>query len=660
MRFSSFCRWSLLLLLPIPVIPVSAQNEPAAAEPAGPAPVESFLRAPLMQAPDVNAAGTHVAALYSGGGETYQLMLKEIGTETKPVFVGGSGPVQVTAFWWLDDQHIAYTLSTLGGSQLGLMVVDIASPAEAYPIYQYGASRIVGVPESSPLKPLVWVSVAGPDGQPGVVELDASLNSGGFIDVRNQESDEAWAQVAERNNEHVLRVVPVPAGKTQLGYLADAEGNLGYAYTTDGERVVLHVWDGSGWIASGLDLRGMEIVGVGRQVGELLVRLPPQDGEPAGLFFIDALTGEVGDLVLRDAEYDFNGSIYRDPASRAIVGVFYDRSGPVSHWFDESYRKLQEVLNDFFPGKLVRLVDGADSGNLLLVAVSSDRHPMEFFTVNLGERTVSLLSSVRPWLDGEQMRPTSVFKFTTADGKKLDAYVTLPEGASKESPAPLVVLPHGGPWVRNTWGFDPEVQALASRGFAVLQPNYRGSTGYGWLFTEAEQADFQMMRVDVSRAVKTVLRTGMIDAKRVAISGGGFGGYLAVASLVDDPALYACGVTFAGIYDWGRAANELGLEREKDANYGEHFSVLGDPGKDAAKFAAVSPSSRVSRLKAPLLVIEQRGLDSVEQKEATALIADLRAADAPYEVFTLEAGLAALETRVQLFEGIDAFLRKHL
>ncbi len=662
MNFQPLRRWScLLLLLPLlaPVVRLSAQEDVAFVS-ADPIDASAFLRSPLIQTPDLNQAGTHVAALYSGGGETYQLMIKEVGSPKEPVIVGGSGQVQVSSFRWLDDQHVAYTLNVIGGSQLGLMVVDINNPAGAYPVYQYGASQIIGVPSGSPMKPLVWVSVAGAEGTPAVVEIDASLNTGGFIDVRGDDADAAWAKVAEHNNDHILRVVPVPAGRTQLGYLADAEGNLGFAYTATDERVVLHVWDGANWIASGLNLAGMSVVDVGRQVGELLVRLPPQDGETAGLFFIDALTGEVGDLVLRDKDYDFEGTTYRDPASKAIVGAFYDRAGPTNHWFDEAYRKLQEVLNDFFPGRAVRMIDASVKGDVQLVAVSSDRHPVEFYTVNLTERTVGLLASVRPWLDPELMRPTSVVKYTTADGKKLDAYVTLPTGASKDSPVPLVVLPHGGPWARNTWGFDPEVQALASRGFAVLQPNYRGSTGYDWMFTEAERNDFLMMRVDISRAVKTVLRTGMIDEKRVAISGGGFGGYLAVSSLVEDPNLYAAGVTFAGIYDWARAANTLGVDRERDPNYGEHFAVLGDPGREAAKYGAVSPSKRVDRIKAPLLVIEQLGADTVEQDEASRLIAELKSAGAPYETLSLQDGAGSLANRVKLFEGIEAFLQKHL
>ena len=667
MSFRRYRRWSLLLLLPVLVSPVRAQEvvtppeiAAAAATASGPLPAVAFLRSPLIQAPQLNRAGTHVAALFSSGGESYELLVKELAPDGKESFIGGNDAVQISAFTWLDDEHIAYNLTAFNGSELGLMVVNINQPDAAYPVFQYGAARVVGVPEASPLKPLVWVSVAGADRQPAVVELDASLNSGDFVDVRGAETDEAWAQVAKFNDDHILRIVPVPAGRAQLGYLPDYAGNLGFAYTAEGDRVVLHVWDGAGWIPSPVDLQTIDIVDVGNRIGELLVRLPGPEGTPAGLHFMDALTGEVGELVLRDENYDFDGFVYRDPGTHSIVGAIYDRNGPYVAWFDEGYRKLQGVLNDYFPGKLVRLIDGSNTGNMMLVAVTSDRQPIEYYTVDLAARRLGRLQSERPWLNAEQMRPTSVIKYRTADGKSLDAYVTLPAGASKESPAPLVVLPHGGPWLRTTWGFDPEVQLLASRGYAVLQPNYRGSTGYDWMFPAEARVDFTMMRIDVTRAVRTVLRTGMIDPQRVAISGGGFGGYLAIAGMADDPDLYRCGVAFSGVYDWSRLANNLGVDRERDPNYGELFELLGDPGRDAAKFAAMSPGTRLQQIRGKVLVAQQDGLESPEQKEAAALAHGLSTAGVPYEVLTIDGSLGFLENRVKLFEGIESFLKANL
>ncbi|MCF3650672.1 alpha/beta hydrolase family protein [Synoicihabitans lomoniglobus] len=651
----AWCALWCVLAVPLTAQTVSSQLPGTALPEASPA--IAFFRAPLLQAPALNRAGTHVAGLFSGGGETYQLIIKNLADETES-FIGGSGPVQVTNFSWLDDTHIAYNLVTNAGDELGLLVVNINQPGESYPIYQYGAARIIGVPVDTPMKPLVWVAVAGAEGRPAVVEIDAALNSGPYVDVRGEDSEAAWVQVAERNEEHILRVVPAPPGDNQLGYLVNATGHLAYAYTSDNDndRVVLNLWDGKGWVPSALDLDRINVIDVGDHPGELLVRLASMSSQPSALFFIDALTAEAGDLVLRDVAYDFYGSVYRDPASHAIVGVHYDRTGPVSQWFDEGYQNLQKILSGYFPGKVVRLLDGNESGNVMLVSVSSDREPVAYYTIDLAARTVGRLQSEAPWIDASKMAATSMFQFDTAEGQKLDAYITLPVGTTKDNPAPLVVLPHGGPWVRNTWGFDPEVQFLASRGYAVLQPNYRGSVGYDWQFPSVDRAAFGRMHDDVTRAVRKALRTGMIDSDRVAISGGGFGGYLALTGLVDEPDLYRCGISFAGIYDWARIANTLGLDRESDPVYGDLFKILGDPGRDAAKFARISPNRRLDKLRDPILIARQRNASPVETVEADKLIDALRSAGAKHQVFVTDGSLGQLSNRVALFERMADFL----
>jgi dipeptidyl aminopeptidase/acylaminoacyl peptidase len=364
--------------------------------------------------------------------------------------------------------------------------------------------------------------------------------------------------------------------------------------------------------------------------------------------------------VLRDNDYDFAGSFYRDPASRALVGVTYGRDGPTTRWFDDTYRDLQKVLNGYFPGKIVQLLDGSTDGGTMLVGVNSDRDPTTYYTLNLSDRTIGRLQSELPWINPELMQPMSIFKYRTADGKRLDAYVTLPRGASTDNPAPLVVLPHGGPWIRNSWGFHGEVQFLASRGFAVLQPNYRGSTGYDWMFTDYDRVDFLGMHDDVTRATKALLKTGMVDANRVAIVGGGFGGYLAVTGLVDEPGLYRCGATYSGIFDWAQVAHVLGLEREQDPLYGELFQLLGDPAQDQAGFELISPIKRIGKLRDPLLVARERDAAELERVESDDLLAQLRNIGARHEEFLIEGSMAARENRVALFERIVAFLNANL
>jgi dipeptidyl aminopeptidase/acylaminoacyl peptidase len=644
--------------------PAGTEAAPAApatpAAPVAPAPLRTidFMRSPLVRSPDLNSSGSHVAALFSGGGETYQLIVRDRATASD-ITLGGGDAAVVDSFRWLDDTHIAYNLVSYDGRDVGLMVADITDPGSTYPIYQYGAARIVAIRPDNPLQPLVWVSVGAEDGSPAVVELDAATNRGGFIDIRDENETEGLVEVAQRHSDTIISVVPLPEGD-QLGYLPDGSGSLGYAYTVIDDEVFMHVWDGKEWFLSPLDFTRADVVDVGNEPGQLVMVIDGAPGETSTLRFVDAVAGTLGEVLLQDSEYDFNGSVFRDPASRSIVGAFYDRNGPNSTWFDEGYREVQKALNGYFPGKVVRLVDVSDDGNVMLVAVTSDRDPIGYFTIDLDAKKIDVVQGERPWLPGNRLSPTSILKYTTSDGKKLDAYVTLPQGTSKANPAPLIVLPHGGPWARSTWGFDSEAQLLAYNGYAVIQPNYRGSTSYNWMFTEEERGDLTMMHDDVTQAVRTVIKTGMIDADRIGISGGGFGGYLAITGLVEESDLYSCGVTVSGVFDWQRVANEIGLDREQNQVYGQLFTLLGDPGSEAAKYDLISSGRRVNQIKAPVLVVSDKDAQTVEGQEARELIEDLLSAGVSHEVHEVEISILLLESRVALFDRMLDFFGKNL
>ena len=342
------------------------------------------------------------------------------------------------------------------------------------------------------------------------------------------------------------------------------------------------------------------------------------------------------------------------------MGAFFDRNGPTTRWFDETYQKLQGVFNGYFPGKVVRLLDGNITGSVFLVAMFSDRDPLGYYTLDLEKRTVSKLQSGQPWIDPTRTQGMQVLKYTTSDGHKLDAYVMIPPGTSKTNKAPLVVLPHGGPWTRSSWGYQGEAQFFASRGYAVIQTNYRGSVGYDWKFTDDERVDFLQMSDDVTQSVKTLLKTDMIDPKRVAIVGGGFGGYLVLQGLIDNPNLYSCGFSHSGIYDWSWLANELGVDRNFHQEFGPIMSILGDPGRDSAKFDALSPAREVARLKTPIMVARERDTYGVMRSQTVRLVNGLKTVGADFKELLIDGSMAQLDNQVKLFQEIETYLASKL
>ena len=624
-------------------------------------PITDFLRPSLIATPELNDSGSHVAALVNSLEGMTRLMIVDRATNQSS-FLGGSDGTSVYSFTWLDANHIAYNLASIEGIELGLMVANINDLAGAYPIVQYTAAQIVAVPVKNPLKPLVWLGANGDDTAARLVELDASKNLGTYIDLTGEPEavQEALGKVGARNEAQISKIIPRPDTGYQLGYVADSAGLPAFAFTQLENGAELWIWNGQGWDLSSVDPTEINIFEAGDSDGELVVIVPATGGKPNAVHFFDAKTGQLGDLIIQDAEYDFNGGFYRDPASRVIVGAFFDRNGPTTRWFDETYQKLQGVFNGYFPGKVVRLLDGNITGSVFLVAMFSDRDPLGYYTLDLEKRTVSKLQSGQPWIDPTRTQGMQVLKYTTSDGHKLDAYVMIPPGTSKTNKAPLVVLPHGGPWTRSSWGYQGEAQFFASRGYAVIQTNYRGSVGYDWKFTDDERVDFLQMSDDVTQSVKTLLKTDMIDPKRVAIVGGGFGGYLVLQGLIDNPNLYSCGFSHSGIYDWSWLANELGVDRNFHQEFGPIMSILGDPGRDSAKFDALSPAREVARLKTPIMVARERDTYGVMRSQTVRLVNGLKTVGADFKELLIDGSMAQLDNQVKLFQEIETYLASKL
>jgi hypothetical protein len=466
-----------------------------------PIPVSDFFRYGRIRAPSLNDSGTHFAAIISDGQDKQMLIIMEVKSWESEVLYGQDNK-DIYSFSWLTDDRLMFNLSKDKRWADSMMVAKIGRKIDMYSIYKLGTTRIIGIPEDDPLRPIVWIeggTLAKED--LGAVVLNAKLNadSGNPMGLNSMHKSE-FEHALYINEQHIEKLHPkVSTSWGQItGFQSDRKGNLAYAYTIDDGRPKLHQLQGKTWVPSPVDLDAFNVHRVADKPGHLLVTEAITTGEPGKLYELDAATGKLGEMIFQDPEYGFAGRIYRDRKTDTVAGVIYDRAGPISIWFDESYEDLQQALNSFFPKKVVRLIDSNEAATVFVAQVYSDREPISYHLVDLANKKVILIGNDRPWLDPQRMQRMNIIQFNTGDGEKLDAYVTLPAGASKESPPPLIVMPHGGPWARDRWGFNPTVQFLVSRGYAVLQPNYRGSTGSGWRFSIEDQWDFVKMHEDVS------------------------------------------------------------------------------------------------------------------------------------------------------------------
>ncbi len=475
------------------------------------------------------------------------------------------------------------------------------------------------------------------------------------------------ADARESNQRHILDRYPVPPGGTTYNYITDKDGNLEFAVTNNGHaHSTLHrLTSDRTWVDTPVDMDHGYLAGAGNEPGTLAAVPGHTEGHPSGLRILDAATGVYGQTLFHDPEYDFTGWPYRDPKNGRIIGARYDREYPRNVWFTPEYQKFQDLLNRSFPGVFVKILDSNEAETLFLIVTYSDRQPARYSWVDLSKHTAGLVKDSAPWIDPKRMQPENVIHFQTRDGRQLDAYLTLPAGASKDHPVPLVVIPHGGPFVAEHWGFDGEAQLLASRGYAVLKPNYRASPGYAWRFPEKDQWDFVKMSHDVTDVTRAMLTTGLIDPARVALMGGSFGGYLTLKGLVDEPDLYRCGVAISGVYDWEQLIKDKKYDATQygSGEYGTLLVRLGDPRQEPAKFDEIAPVRHVDRIKVPIFVSHGTADFNVDMGQATRLIDELKKHHLPYEADIVGDeghGMYYFTHRLDQYTRILAFLHRNM
>ena len=295
---------------------------------------------------------------------------------------------------------------------------------------------------------------------------------------------------------------------------------------------------------------------------------------------------------------------------------------PQTVWFDARMARLQASIDAALPGK-VNALQGTD-GTQMLVTTSSDVDPGKYLLLDTQKMTLKEIASARPEIDPARMQPMQLLHYPADDGLSIPAYLTLPGHPAK--PAPLIVLIHGGPQARDHWGWHQDVQLFAAHGYAVFQPQFRGSRGFGKHFEEAGYGQWgQAMQADITAGVRYLIDHKIADPDRICIIGGSYGGYAALWGLAQTPDLYKCGVSLAGVSD---LETELRIDSDisKDAVQREYArSRWGDPTLMKTTFDSVSPLQHADRIKAPLLLAHGKLDERVPMSQGRQMYDRMRA-----------------------------------
>lgn len=340
--------------------------------------------------------------------------------------------------------------------------------------------------------------------------------------------------------------------------------------------------------------------------GTFYVRTRAKGNDKQALYTYDLTSGKLSDKpVFSLADYDFAGVPII--GGNKLLGIYYVGESPSVWWYDEKMKALQKTIDARLPGLINHLSVGRRSETpFVLITSWSDVQPLTTMLYNTETDQLTMLGESRPQIHAAQMSEMNLVHYPARDGLNIPAWLTLPKGHPGKN-LPLVVLVHGGPYVRGEiWEWNREVQFLASRGYAVLQPDYRGTTGYGYKLFRAGWKQWGLkMQDDIADGAKWAIAQGIADPARICIAGASYGGYAVLMGLVNDPGLYKCGIDWAGVTDinllydgsWTYASDMS----DEYKQYGMP-TLVGDQVKDAAQLKATSPIEQAGRIRQPLLL----------------------------------------------------------
>jgi dipeptidyl aminopeptidase/acylaminoacyl peptidase len=407
-------------------------------------------------------------------------------------------------------------------------------------------------------------------------------------------------------------IEPVPRPGRTRGWWLDAKGRPALATTVDGRMETLHYLDPKDGRWRKLATADRYLGGEGAFTplgftpdGTLYVQARRQRDKTAPYAY-DLATGKLAARPLVDLDaFDFEGELVNGAGK--LLGIRYTADAEGVAWFDPAMKAAQEAVDKLLPGRVNALSVGVRSETpYVLVTSWSDHQPRIYMIYDRDTRQLAKIGDSRPGIAPARMAGQDLTVVKARDGRGIPTWMTVPNN-SQGKKLPMVVLVHGGPYVRGReWGWKADSQFLASRGYLVLEPEYRGSTGYGEEHFKAGWKQWGLaMQDDIADATRWAIAQGLADPQRICIAGASYGGYATLMGLIRDPDLYKCGIDWVGVTDIGLLydGHWSGDDDLPDAfkRYGMP-TLIGDPVKDTAQFAATSPLKQAARINQPLLL----------------------------------------------------------
>jgi len=552
-------------------------------------------------------------------------------------------------FWSQDSKHILYVQDKGGNENYHVYAVD--------PVAEAGSAT--GVPPARDLTPIEGVRAyiyAVPENRPDEIIVGLNDRDPAYHDVYRVDITTGERELLIENTE-------------KIGYYVyDLEGNVRLAYRQmpDGGSEILRI-DGDDYTQV-YTCSWQETCNPNRfhKNGEW-VYMVTNKGENVDLTRLILFNPETGEekLVESDPEgqVDFGGAVFSNDTDELIATVYVGdrvRIYPKTEQLKQDLAFLEQEL----PEGELSLQSSSEDMRYHLISVSRDVDPGSVYLYDRQDQSIDLQYRSRPELPSKHLAHMKAIRYKARDGLEIPAYLTLPEGLEAKN-LPVVIHPHGGPWARDYWGYDAFPQFLANRGYAVLQPNFRGSSGYGKEFLNAGNKEWGTgaMQHDITDGVKYLIDQGIADPENIAIFGGSYGGYATLAGVTFTPDLYAAAIPYVA------PSNLITLIESFPPYWGPFIKIwhlrVGNPAdeEDKADLIARSPLFKAENIKTPLLVVHGENDPRVKKSESDQIVVALRerGIDVEYLVAPDEGhGFRAPENRLALAAAMERFLAEHI
>ena len=377
----------------------------------------------------------------------------------------------------------------------------------------------------------------------------------------------------------------------------------------------------------------------------------------------DPITAKEVKVLYANDDYDVNGVGY-SRKRKVITAAYFESWKSERHYFDSTSKATFEKIQKQLAGYEIGITGVNKDENILILRTYSDKSLGAYYIYNSEDDKMEKIVDVSPWIDENEMSNQLPIAYQSRDGLKINGYLTLPKGYNMENAKnlPVVINPHGGPWARDSWGFNPEIQFLANRGYAVLQMNFRGSTGYGRKFFESSFKKWgREMQDDITDGTQWLIDKGIADSTRIAIYGGSYGGYATLMGLVKEPKMYAAGVDYVGVSNMFTFMKTIPPYWEPMLEM--MYEMVGDVEKDSAMLREVSPVFHVDKIKAPLFIAQGANDPRVNVDESDQMVKAMKekGIDVEYLVKKDEGhGFRNEENRFEFYRAMEKFLNLQL